>query len=342
VLPTVRNGGRTRAVPSGVSGLRLNIPLLVLAAATVCAEQPKHENHFIWRDPGAVESLDFTGGPGGRANGPQPPFVFSEELLGGTAAKVIVTDNRRVKWNVKWGPEVKSETFATRMVWAVGYYPEPSYYVRDGYIDSAGAVSARVEKYINGSNRGLFRDARFELRNPAEHALPTSNWSLVSNPFVGKHELNGLKIMMMLLSNWDVKDARSSNGPNTALIEIGGELHYVVDDWGASMGKWGDFFTRSKWDCKGFESQTPAFVKGIDSNGMVGFGFTGKRTEDITRRITVDDVRWLMQYLGRISDDQIRAGLQASGATDEEISCFSRALRSRIDQLTKVAAQVRR
>jgi hypothetical protein len=268
--------------------------------------------------------------------------VFSEELPGGTAPKIIVTDNRRVKWNVKWGPEVKSETFATRMVWAVGYYPASSYFVREGHIDSAGALSARVEKYIDRSNKGLFRDARFELRDFKEHPLPTSNWSLVSNPFVGTPELNGLKIMMMLLSNWDVKDARSSDGPNTALIQIGGDLHYVVDDWGASMGKWGDFFTRSKWDCKGFESQTPAFVKGVDSDGLVGFGFTGKRTEDMRRGINVDDVRWLMRYLGRINDDQIRAGLQASGAGSEEVSCFSRALRSRIDQLAKVAARVRR
>jgi hypothetical protein len=304
-----------------------------------------NENQFIWRDPGAVESLDFAGGPGGRNKAPQPPFTFSEDLPGGTSPKIIVTDANRVKWTVKWGPEVKAETFATRMAWAAGYHADASYFVREGNIDSAGKIT-RAAKFIDRDNHGYFKDARFEMHNPNEHSLPISNWSLVDNPYVGTPQLNGLKIMMMLVSNWDVKDARSSDTPNTALLEIARsdgtkEMHYVVDDWGASMGKWGDFFTRSKWDCKGFESQTPAFVKGVDENGSVGFGFSGKRTTDMVRGIKTDDVRWLMQYLGRITDDQLRAGLEASGATADETACFSKSLRERISQLQRVASASR-
>jgi hypothetical protein len=300
------------------------------------------ENRFIWKDPGRVSSLDFVGGPGGRENAPQPPFTFSEDLPGGTSPKMIVTDARRIKWTVKWGPEAKAETFATRMAWATGYHATPSYFVREGYIDSVGKISSAA-KYIDRNNRGRFTEARFELRDPNEHVLPTSNWSLIDNPFLGTPQLHALKVMMMLLSNWDVKDARSSDGPNTALVEIAREdgkkeLHYIVDDWGASMGKWGDFFSRSKWNCKGFESQTPSFIQGVDENGSVGFGFSGKRTGDMVRGIKVDDIRWLMRYLGQISDDQIRSGLEASGATAEELTCFSNALRGRINRLQAVAA----
>src|SRR5689334_5020159 len=46
----------------------------------------------IWRDPGAVEKLDFVGGPGGRSGSPRPPFKFVEEDLGGSNPKVKVTD----------------------------------------------------------------------------------------------------------------------------------------------------------------------------------------------------------------------------------------------------------
>ena len=164
----------------------------------------------------------------------------------------------------------------------------------------------------------------------------------MDNPFVRTPQLHGLKIMMMLVSNWDVKDARSSDGPNTALVEIEresgkNETYFIVDDWGGSMGKWGDFFTRSKWDCNGFEAQTKSFVKGVDASGFVGFGFEGKRTQDMVRGIRVEDVRWLMRYLGKVTDEQLRAGLVASGATAEEVSCFSKALRERINQLQKVA-----
>jgi hypothetical protein len=44
-------------------------------------------------------------------------------------------------------------------------------------------------------------------------------------------------------------------------------------------------------------------------------------------------VKWLLKYVRRIRDDQIRAGLEASGATQEEIQIFTKALRNRIVQL---------
>ena len=45
-------------------------------------------------------------------------------------------------------------------------------------------------------------------------------WAWHDNPFVGTHELNGLKILMMLVSNWDNKDVRDvARGSNTAIFE---------------------------------------------------------------------------------------------------------------------------
>jgi len=71
----------------------------------------------------------------------------------------------------------------------------------------------------------------------------------------------------------------------------------------------------------------------------VRFGYQGQHTEDFKSRIGVEDVQWLMQYLGRITDAQIRAGLLASGATREEEQCFTRALRDRIEQLRNIATR---
>ena len=48
-------------------------------------------------------------------------------------------------------------------------------------------------------------------------------------------------------------------------------------------------------------------------------------------------MRWLCRYLGRVTDLQLRDGLQASGATPEEADCFTRAIRDRITQLQRVA-----
>src|SRR5438034_2314443 len=91
--------------------------------------------HRLWRDPGDVEALDMTAGPGGRDYVPAAPFRFVEEHTGGTQPCVSVHDARGRRWRVKWGQEVPCETFAVRLAWACGYYAEITHYVRAGRID---------------------------------------------------------------------------------------------------------------------------------------------------------------------------------------------------------------
>jgi hypothetical protein len=100
--------------------------------------------------------------------------------------------------------------------------------------------------------------------------------------------------------------------------------------------KWGGVFRREKWDSEGYAAQTPDFVKGV-KDGIVQWGYQGQRTADAAQNISVDDVRWVLRYLGRITDAQLRAGLQASGATSAEITTFVPAIRNRINQLRAVA-----
>ena len=145
---------------------------------------------------------------------------------------------------------------------------------------------------------------------------------------------------MMLISNWDSKDQRNTGrGSNTSIFKDKqtGETRYVVTDWGGSMGKWGNYFTREKWDCEGFTDQNRKFIEKV-KDGQVEFGYSGQHTDDIRKGITPRDVSWLLGYIGRISDAQLRAGLRASGATAEEVRCFTSALRDRINQLKRAAA----
>jgi hypothetical protein len=101
------------------------------------------------------------------------------------------------------------------------------------------------------------------------------------------------------------------------------------------MGKWGGFISREKWDCGGFTGQTRNFIKGV-KNGMVEFGYSGQHSKDFWSDIKVQDVQWLIQYLDRITDDQLKAGLASAGATPEDQVCFTKALRERIIQLRNV------
>lgn len=304
---------------------------VLLMVSCALAQRP-----VLWRDPGNIEYLDLHGGAGGRANAPRGPFSLVRSDDSGTSPKLLVRDVRGRLWTAKFGPEVKAETFASRLVWAAGYYVEPVYYVRSGRISGARDLG-RAGRHV--SERGYFRDARFELRNTeAGRYLPQYDWTWKKNAFLGTHQLNGLKILVMLTSNWDNKDGRDDTS-NTAIFErgtpAGREWVYMVTDWGGSMGKWGNFFTREKWDCHGFREQTGEFVGFEDSR--LKFGFTGKHDDDFKADITPADARWLLRYLGRISDSQIRSALRASGATPHETDCFTRSLRSRINQLRRVS-----
>ncbi|HEU0178446.1 MAG TPA: hypothetical protein VFV58_29635 [Blastocatellia bacterium] len=301
---------------------------------------PKVGMPVIWSDPGEVEAMDFAGGIGGRASAPKPPFTFVEENMSGTNPKVRIIDANGVRWNAKFGSEVNAETFATRIAWAAGYYVEPDYFIPSGKIEKVGQLT-RAKKFIQPD--GSFTSARFEMHHDkgVKKLEDEQSWSWMENPFVGTKELNGLKVIMMLVSNWDNKDVRDiSRGSNTAIFQtktgIGLEDRYLITDWGGSMGKWGGYITREKWDCNGFHGQTKDFVKGVKGD-QVEFGYSGQHTGSFKEGIRVSDVKWVAEYLGRIKDDQLRVGLQASGAKGEEVECFTKSLRERIDQLLKVA-----
>ena len=162
----------------------------------------------------------------------------------------------------------------------------------------------------------------------------------MENPFLGSHELKGLRILAMLASNWDTKDARDGEGSNTAVFQhrgAGGSFYwYAVSDWGSTFGSWGGFMKRSRWDAAAYEKQTKEFVKGVAS-GIIVWGFEGKHGRDVSEGITVEDVRWILPYLSRITRDQMIAGFVASGARPDTAAKFSRALRNRIGQLERMA-----
>ena len=298
--------------------------------------------HRIWRDPGVVERRDLTAGPGGPSQAPVAPFRFIEEHTSGSQPTISVHDANGRRWRVKWGPEVQPETFAVRLAWACGYFAEITHLVASGTIVGGGPLT-RAAACVDKD--GGFVDGRFELDDPdVEKLFEEHSWSWIDNPFVGTPELAGLKIILMLISNWDNKDQRDvARGSNTAIYVTRvsrwkREAQYLIVDWGGSMGKWGGtIVTRGRWDAAGFAAQTPQFVTGV-AGGFIQFGYTGQRTADARSGIRVEDVQWLCRYLGRVTDDQLRAALAASGATAEENASFTASLRDRIQQLQRTAA----
>jgi len=244
-------------------------------------------------------------------------------------------------WRAKWGQEVHTEVFGTRLAWALGYFAEPSYFVASGEIQGAKDLT-RAKACLDEHCR--FTDARFELdeQGIVKH-FDAHGWAWHDNPFVGSPELNGLKILMMLMSNWDNKDVRDvARGSNTAIFECRTktnelEARYLIIDWGAALGAWGNnVLQRGRWDPEAFAGQNANFVTGV-SDGVVQFGYQGQRTSDLTANISLDDVRWFVKLSRHLTDDHLRAALKASGANREEVDLFTAALRARLNRLNEVA-----
>ena len=307
--------------------------VLIASFRLAAAEPPK----VLWRDPGPVGKLDFAGALGAPVQAPKAPYQFIREDLSGTQPKVVVKDANGTEWNVKFGYEVKPEAFSWRFAKAAGYYAEPCFFVATGQILSLPKLKRSSQSL---QPDGKFTSARFQWRDKTYQFLESQNWSWTRNPFLHSKELAGLKIVLMLSSNFDNKDGSDTFGPNTGIFlhhpENGREEWvYTFTDWGSSMGFWGAKTGQTDWRCEDYTKQTPEFVQGV-SNGEVKFGYAGIHTDDFKRDIHPADVAWLMRYLGQITDEQLRAALRSSGATPQEETCFTAAIRARLEQLKKI------
>ena len=300
------------------------------------SKRPPTGNPVLWRDPGEIENLDLFHGPGGEDGIPAAPFRFIKEHSAGSSPSLSVRDARGRAWRVKWGDEVNTENFCTRFAWACGYFVETTYFLREGKIEGVHGKLKRAQKCLDEQYN--FSNARFELDDQSvTKYFEEDGWAWNDNPFIGTRELNGLKVLFLLFSNWDNKDKRDvARGSNTAIFQHKNEVRYLIIDWGGAMGKWGtNLVSRGKWDCTGYQSQNDSFLK-LGPDGSLNWGYLGQRTEDVSAGIRPEDVRWFYQYAGRINDNQIRRALVASGASDEEADCFTHAMRERLDKLKQV------
>jgi hypothetical protein len=295
----------------------------------------------IWHQPHPQRPLNVSDHPGASDEPPSPPFTFLEEHSQGSQPCVSIRDARGRCWRVKWGDEVRAESFAVRFAQACGYFAPPTYFVAGGRIEGAAQLQ-RARSCVRDTD-GSFVDGRFQLDDPdVKKLFEEHSWSWDDNPFVGTPELSGLKIVVMLLSNWDTKDRRDvARGSNTAIFEHRvarrrWEARYVLSDWGGSMGKWGaNVVTRGRWDVDGFESQTPQFVTGV-KDGRVSFGHAGQRTGDIAGDIPIAHARWFHGHASTLTDRLLIQALLASGATQDEAERFARSLLERMHRLHAV------
>ena len=291
---------------------------------------------IIWRDPGDVASLNLLYGAGGKEHAPNPngKYTFVKEDTEGTSPKFDIEDAQGTRWKVKLGLEPQSETAATRLLWAAGYFVDEDYYLADLKVTSMPKLH-RGGKFVAADGTG--RGARLERKPKGVEKLGT--WSWFHNPSLDTREFNGLRVMMSFLNNWDLKES------NNSIYEIGDERRYAVTDLGATFGKTGSSFSRSRSvpkdyvDSKFIRKVTPEYVdfvmhsRPIFLMAMFPYYHTRARMEKITKHVPRADVKWLAQRLSQLSAEQIRDSFRAAGYTTGEIEEYTRAVQKRIAEL---------
>jgi hypothetical protein len=306
--------------------------------------------NVLWREPTDIRSRNLYYGPGGAEHQPHSTYTFEKEDLDGTNPKFVVRDENGVKWKVKLGEEAKPETVASRLVWAVGYNTNEDYFLPELRVKEMPAHLQRrsAAKFIEAD--GSMRNVR--LKRYLEGEKKVASWKWRSDPFAGTREYNGLRVMMAVVNNWDLKDEN-----NSIYVEKrsrgteGNERVYMVSDLGASFGSWGlerthaeskgnlDQYTRHKFLRKigpefvDFEvPHRPALFVLLNPHEF----FLRVHLEWIGRHIPRTDAKWIGQELAQLSPGQIRDAFRSAGYTPAQVEGFSTVVESRIAELNRL------
>ena len=286
----------------------------------------------LWRNPGAIGSRDLFWGAGSAANAPRGPFTFLQEDLTGHNPKVSVRDAAGRVWDVKFGEEVHSEVAANRIVWALGYFVEPQYYVGSGTIRGAAGLK-RAAQHVDAGGR--FRAARFRFRDP-QAPRTEEEWTLARSPFAGTREMSGLHVLMTLLNNWDMEGPRNNRVLRARGPRGRAERRFLVSDLGATFGRMGGgrITDRSKWNLAHFREEK--FIDQVE-NGSIRLAYDGF-DPDIDR-VPIAHARWFAGLAAQLRPAQLRRAFEAAGAQPGEIAGFTAKLMEKIGALRAATAR---
>ena len=266
----------------------------------------------MWVEPEDIATRDLYHGSGGKEMMPDlSQITFIKEETGGYSTKYRVKDGRGRTWVAKVGKEAQSDTAANRLLWAVGYHTEIAYLVPSVTIPGKGTLT----------------NVRFEAR--PDEIDRVGDWRWDDNPFKDSPEFHGLRVMMVFINNWDIKDEN-----NEILYVASGEggreeLRYIISDLGGTLGKTGSFVSRTRNKPEDFVKSE--FIKEV-KNGVVELNYKGKR-QDLFKGITVEQARWIGERLARLTDQQIADAFRAANYTPEQIQMLSEGVRWRINAL---------
>jgi hypothetical protein len=295
----------------------------------------------LWHDPGNIAALDLYLGQGGRDGQPAPPFTFESEDTNGTNPKFDARDANGKEWRVKLGVEARPEVVASRLLWAMGYYVEDDY-----VLESAEVSGLHLKRGGDMAKGGHIEQARFARKPEGQKKIGIWQWK--DNPFLHAREFDGLRVMMAVMNNWDLKDV------NNAVYEDkkNGHQIFLANDVGATFGTNGLSWTRarSKGNVGSFKGSkfitrltdtevdfaTPAAPNALLAE-TGGFGIVpyAKRADLdwIGNGIPRTDARWIGSLLAQLTHQQLVDAFRAGSFPPDVIDMYVALVESRIAEL---------
>ena len=298
-----------------------SVLLLLVAASPVWSQKEKEKEQkeytgtpLLWTQPTDITTRNLLLGAGGEAMKPDiRQITFIEQKEGGYSTKYRVRDAAGNEWVAKIGKEAQPDTSANRLLWAIGYETEIAY----------------LFPHLTIEGKGMFENVRLEAR--PKDVKRIGNWKWDDNQFKSTPEFQGLKIMMVMINNWDMKDdnneilASKSEGADST-------LRYIISDLGGSFGKTGGIISRSRNKPSDYVKAT--FIEKVNGND-IDFKYSGKNKK-LFENLTTADARWLSNLLGQLSDEQIKDAFRAANYSAEEVDQLAMAFKDRINELANV------
>lgn len=305
-------------------------------------------NAVLWAQPASIASLDLYAGMGGAKHAPQAPFTFVEEAKSGTNPKFDVKDADGKKWRVKLGEEAQPEVVASRLLWAVGYFVNEDY-----LLPTATVANLKLKRGDEKVKNGEVENARFARKPAGERKIGI--WAWKDNPFAGKREFNGLRVMMAVLNNWDLKDVNNAVYSDSKT----GQQVFLVSDVGATFGSNGLEFSkaRAKGNIASFKGSkfvtkvtattvsfgTPSAPTGVflASLGASAKSYAMRRDlQWIGRDIPIEDARWMGGLLAQLSHQQLVDAFRAGNFPAEAIEDYVEVVESRVAELKELSPKL--
>ena len=273
----------------------------------------------MWVEPTDLASRDLYYGPWGSERAPDPKGVYTlvERKHTGVNLGMTVKDEKGREWSVKQpfpgglDPEGPVEVALSRLLSAVGYHQPPIYFLPAFTLKDDFGKTVEV-------------GGRFRLKD--ESLKDTGYWKWEENPFVGTKPYQGLIVALMMFNSTDLK-----NSNNTLYEHRNGDLveqWYVTRDIGSALGDDNPISPRKNHP-DSFE-QMP-FILGV-SNGKVDFAYNGWYKNLVRDRTTPEEVAWMSELLGRLSDKQWADAFRAGGFDPDRADRFIKRLKEKIDQ----------